>query len=320
MLNKYIAAALLLVLSSCGGGNKKPVDSTNSQKDTTKVAVAKDTVSSNDPIYKPLNEDYSKQVIEVGNFAELYKNIGPNRTLKLKAGKEFIIPAKAPSEEINVYVKFERGITITGVENMKILGDGKEQVKITQPDPANCVFILNKCSNFIFDNINAGHYPKKGGCAAAVIATNNSKGLFINNSILYGSGYEGINAYNAEIISCQNTTIKECSTEIMALVNSKGIKFYECRFTNNTKPNGAGKIYVSGCQNVFYTKCGFTDNAAYIDKPTLDALFNTERITGSIMLKDCEIKNNKASGLGSHKDDLKLIDCKEEGNSWQKPS
>jgi hypothetical protein len=77
----------------------------------------------------------------------------------------------------------------------------------------------------------AGHGPEKGGCTGGVLNFSDSKNISVKNSVLFGSGTEGITAEKVKNLNCNNTIIRGCTYSIMRLNNCTKIKFNNCEFS-----------------------------------------------------------------------------------------
>jgi hypothetical protein len=263
---------------------------------------------------EPSNDRFNSKVIDVSSFEALYKNLGSNRTIRLT--NDITLPEEW-ADRSNVNLELHFGLIVRGLSNLKILGGGEKPSKIIQPNRLYKVMEMYKCENVVFENIEAGHEPEKGSCNASVLVFNECKDIFIRNSILYGSGYEGITSYKSTNLNCRGTTIKECSFQILSLSQSENVRFLECTFTDNGEPHGAGKIYLAGTDRLLFDKCTFSNNAAYTGEVTEDPFFKMEDCL-DVYLNECTFSNNKARYLVLRAKDLHLVNVKFENNTWEK--
>jgi hypothetical protein len=302
----------LLALTACGSGDKKPASgqAAASAKDSVQTGAAASSFNS-DEIMKADTTGYQKQIIDVKNFAELYKNIGSNRTLRITV-PEIVLPAEYKAGD-NINVKMSYGFSVTGVDNLRIIGAGKKPVRIIQPDPGSKVLEFKKSTNVSLENIVAGH-AKKGGCAASVFSFIEDDDIFLKDCDLFGSGYEGIYAVKVSNLNCSATTIRDCSGEIMFLSDSKDMRFFNCTFKDNVK--AAGQFNWADSRNIVLNKCSISGNSAYYDQPNVVYLFRLKEVKNAC-LKDCELNNNKAKAIVEHPEQLKQINSTAKGNSWQ---
>jgi hypothetical protein len=261
---------------------------------------------------EPANENFNGKVIDVSTFQALYNNLGSNRTIRLMA--DITIPDEW-KENSNLNLELRFGLIVRGLSNLKITSGGQKPYRLIQPNRTFKVMELYKCENVVFDNIIASHEPEKGTCSASVLVFNECSDVFIYNSVLYGSGYEGITAYKTKNLNCRQTTIRECSFRILSLSSSENVRFLSCTFTENAKPNGAGKFYLYGTDRILFDKCVFSNNEAYVGDMTQEPFFKIEDCL-DVYARDCGFSNNKARFLVMRDKDIKLVNCKSEGNGW----
>lgn len=263
----------------------------------------------------PPNDRYNAKTIDVGSFAALYTHLGSNRTLRLTG--DIIIPEAWPDKS-NVNLELNRGFTVRGLSNLKIVSAPGKKARIIQPNRVFKVAEFYKCENVHFDNIIAGHEPEKGTCAASVFIFTECTDIFIDNSTLYGSGYEGITAFKTTNLNCRKTTIRECSFRIMSISQSENIRFAGCTFTENNEPEGSGKLYLAGTERLLFDRCVFSHNAAYSGEPGEEPFFKIQECM-DVYVNECTFANNKAKYFVLNEKDIHLIDPKNENNTWDNP-
>jgi hypothetical protein len=308
MFRKIIFISLISAgILSC----KSKTENTSSDSESRDTDSAQVSVFPNE-IPAPPNEKFNTKTIDVSNFEGLYNNLGSNRTLRLTA--DIIIPSsRKNNSNVNVEVKF--GVEVRGISNLKIIGAGPKPARLIQPDPIRKVMHLYKCENIVFENIEAGHEPEKGSCAASVLAFDECHDIFINSSILYGSGYEGITAYKVQNLNCKSTLIKGCSFRILSLSQSSDVRFYGCFFEKNAEPNGAGRLYLVSNDRVVFHDCTFRDNSAYIKEANEEAFFRLQDCT-DVYAWNCSFANNKAKYFVTPGQELKERNNKSKNNTW----
>ena len=124
------------------------------------------------------------------------------------------------------------GLVITGVENLRIIGQGRDKTNLeTLPRYADVLSFLD-CYAVTVQGLTVGHTLGAGSCAGDVISFRNCGDCEILDCGLFGCGVNGINAYD-----CQNLLVKD--TEI-----------YEC--------SGYGAV-ISSCFNTVFEGCSIRD-------------------------------------------------------------
>ena len=167
------------------------------------------------------------QEIYVSSDAELRSAIGSDRTVILSAGE---------------YV-FDRELEITGVRNLTLRGDGSSSILIT--DGNDQVLFLSECSGITLENLTLGHrVTPDEGCSNGVLYMWGVDGLTVTNCDIFGCGIEGINASSCSDLWFENTTVRDCSEDIMGL-GETGATFRNCTFSGNAYVNSYGLPAIS---------------------------------------------------------------------------
>ena len=102
----------------------------------------------------------------------------------------------------------------TGVRNLTLRGDGSSSILIT--DGNDQVLFLSECSGIILENLTLGHrVTPDEGCSNGVLYMWGVDGLTVTNCDIFGCGIEGINASSCSDLWFENTTVRDCSEDIM---------------------------------------------------------------------------------------------------------
>ncbi|MBW9158840.1 right-handed parallel beta-helix repeat-containing protein [Clostridium tagluense] len=265
-------------------------------------------------VVKKIEKEIKNEVIEVSNAKELLENIGSNKTIKLKAGEYDLLAVKDLN---NKHIKFEKvfdgqQLVVSDISNLTIEGLKDAQVKLlVNPRYANVLTFKNS-NNINISNIIAGHYPDKGSCTGGVFFFDNCKNVDIKNSVLFGCGTEGINLNKVENFNFENSTIKECSYDLMTLLDSKNIVFKDSNFYDTVEFN---LINVSNTKGVIFDKCNIYNNKATGE--FFPYLFNVDE-NSNVLVKNCIIKDNKVKSLVSNKEAVIFENVEFHNNTFDK--
>jgi hypothetical protein len=252
---------------------------------------------------------FSQKIIEVKNFNEFYNALGNNRTIVLL--NEIVMPKNLDIPTKDIQFSFNSGLNILGLSNLKITTKDGKKIAITQPNPSYRVINFEKCENIRIENVVAGHKPKKGGCSASVFSFGNSKGIFITNSDLYGSGFNAISAIAVSYLMVDNSIFRECSANMFELNDSKFIFFNKLTIKDNKENNNSGVAYLSNVDSMVFKNSLLTGN---ISNKT--ALFMANRC-GYIIFENLSISNNKAQQLINDPEAIIFRNLELKENSWQ---
>jgi hypothetical protein len=271
------------------------------------------------------------KIITVDTPDEFVDAIGSNRTIQLKGSTIYLSNISQYKQGTNYYFsnisQDEQGtnkefveehdgheLKIFGVNNLKIIGLGDKPVKIiTKPVYGN-VIVFENCNNITIENVDAGHGPGKGSCTGGVFNISNSKNFNINKSIMYGSGMEGITAFNVTGLKCNNSIIKGCTYSVMTLNRCNDFEFDICEFTDNKEFD---LINISNCINVKFDSCSFTNNQTGTDDYSDYAIFNVSQ-SMSIVLQDCMIESNLTAYFCRKANTIELTNTILENNLFKK--
>lgn len=152
-------------------------------------------------------------------------------TSKDSAGNKIITDAE-------FYIEFN------WLENFQIVGRKTEEniTKLTSSSVHNTIFTFKKCKNILLRNVRIGHWPEKGFCDGDVIKFEDCENVELDNCELFGSGLVGLTCEKVKDLKVRQTTIEDCTDDIMTLNNAVDVVFNECIFQNTP---GALQIFNS---------------------------------------------------------------------------
>ena len=259
-------------------------------------------------------------VIKVNNALEFVEAIGSNRTIQLEGNTIYLSDISSNKSGSNYRFDEEydgHELVIFDVSNLKIIGLGLKPVKIITKPVYGDVLVFNNCSDILLENIDAGHGPEKGGCTGGVLNFYDSKNINIKNSVLFGSGMEGITAEKVKNLNCDKTIIKGCTYSVMTLINCGEIKFNDCEFSDNKEFD---LINLSDCINVTFSKCNISNNqTGYSEEYDFYdySIFNINQSMG-IKLEECNITDNLSCYFSKKANSFDIKDCTIENNDFKK--
>lgn len=260
------------------------------------------------------NTSNTKEVV-VKNTKELLENIGPDKTIILKAGDYNLLE---PMIYDNEYIEFEEvfdgfQLVINNVNNLTFKGESAGKVNLLiHPRYANVLNFRN-CNNINISNVVAGHYPDEGYCTGGVLAFDDSKNINIDNSELFGCGTEGVTLHNIENFTFTNSIIKECSYGIMTLSNCKNIKFNNSQFHDNREFN---LINLMECTDVEFNKCKIYNNRTDNNYYSYNYLFWIDEYS-NVIVNECNIYDNKVNYLANTEENITFKNVNFSNNDFE---
>lgn len=126
------------------------------------------------------------------------------------------------------------GLSLWDCENIII--HGMDGTRIVSDSGSDIIINIGSCKNITLINLVLGHdiptvENESYDCTAGVVKVNDSSEVAFINCDIFGCGLWGIDGMNSTI-TARNTTIRDCSDQIMYLYNCDGL-FENCNFLRN---------------------------------------------------------------------------------------
>jgi hypothetical protein len=211
------------------------------------------------PVEKPPIE--APVTVTVSNADELVAALGSNKIIKVKPGTYNLSKVRYKTNSNNVsWTQVMDGdeLTLTGIVNLTIEGDGKEQTEIVvEPRYAN-IFKFTDSSDISLKNLKLGHtIIKDYECDAGVVDFERTDSIKIDGCTLYGCGSEGISAFDVNNLDFTNSVIENCNFCVMYINNSNNMNFTNSTFRNCT----FGSMFnMWNCEKIVFDKCLIENN------------------------------------------------------------
>lgn len=251
-------------------------------------------------------------IIEVSNPEDFFRAIGSNRTIRLTA-PQYNLSSLNPQLEwthaamSKVFDGYE--LIVKNVENLTITSATSQRSLVSNEFRYAAVLKFENCRNITINNVESGHWPKKGYCRGSVIYTSNCQNVQIDKSVLFGSGTYGIEAYNSDRITINDSVIKECTYGIVSLNSMKNFTANRCQFNNNVDVFTLTYIQ-SSPGPIAFKDCVFDRNVCQGYEPSLFEVENSQ----PIVLDNCVLRNNVADKFSKLPDTVRLVNTKLENN------
>ena len=263
------------------------------------------------------------KIVTVSNLNELISAIGSDKIIKIKSNKILFSDLKKIPDNAQVQVEevFDGlALTINNVKNLRIEGDGSKAVKLITNTRYAHVLTFKNCENIEIVNVEAGHGPGKGYCVGGVFAFYKSSKITIQNSLLFGSGTEGITMEDVQDAKFNNITIQSCTYGIMTLTNTRNIEFTNCHFTDNQEFD---MVNIFNSENINFISCHFDYNrsgtgAEYDNYALFNAPLGTGFSKNLVILKKCVIEDNYSPYFCRSGSSIKMEDCQMDNNLFVK--
>lgn len=236
-------------------------------------------------------------VIHVSTAEEFVNAIASNTTILLAEGEYNLSEVKrGPLSTKDKYwnrVYDGQELIIEGVTNLTIQGVSSDCRIVVESRYAN-VLTFKSCDNIKIENITAGHTPEKGTCSAGVFSFSSCSDIQITNSHMFGCGSIGLYFDDVKNVNVEDSSIYECTRNIMFMTDSDNITFANCTFRDTVFSDDA--IGISGTINVTFDHCQFINIRSGTHSDPEDSLFYARRSLG-IVVKNTSFVNNHAEYL-----------------------
>ncbi len=186
--------------------------------------------------------------IHVSNVNELLAAIAPDTTIVLEAGDYDLTQAEnygGPGGDWyswnSVYDGY--GLMVMGVDDLQIVGAGKEETQILSEPRYAAVIGFQGCQNLRLADFTAGHTTAPGYCSGDVLDFENCWNVSIEGCGLFGCGVEGIYAWSCGDIAVRDSEIYACSYAAASFTYCSSVSFEGCSIHDNDEGND--RIFVT---------------------------------------------------------------------------
>lgn len=260
--------------------------------------------------------------VSVYSAEEFLEAIGSNTNIRLKAKRFLFSEIQAPPSNPNVRLeKVEDGfkIKILDVKNLKIEGEPARKPKLLTNTRYAHVLSFENCENIEITAVEAGHGPGRGYCQGGVFEFIKCNKVFTGNSLLFGSGTEGITLDQVKDAKFSRLTIRSCTYGIMTIRNSFDVSFNDCRFTDNREFD---LINIYDSENIKYISCRIDFNqsgsgASYDNYAVINAPLPTGNKREVVTLENCYIEDNDCQYFCRSELATKCEDCVFNNNTFR---
>ena len=121
------------------------------------------------------------------------------------------------------------GLVITGVKNLRLIGQGKGATTVQAVPRYADVLCFDSCESVTVADLTAGHLKEApGSCAGDVLSFQKCLDVHVVDCGLFGCGVFGIRADNSIRGDILRTEVYECSEGAAALTRTDGFVFTDC--------------------------------------------------------------------------------------------
>jgi hypothetical protein len=271
--------------------------------------------------YQKFIDRNNMKVVIVDNATDFINAIGSNREIILKSEEVYDVTAAlnegAGSENTYISQGYDGvELVISNVENLIIRSESSELANILVSPAYVDVLNFEDSRNIIIDGVNAGHGPEKGYCSGGVFSFERCENIYINNSVLFGCGTEGVKLSNVDGFVFDNSVIEDCSYHIMTISSSSNLVFQNSKFRYT---GTFDLVNISDSSNVLFTSCEISNNKSLSGLEGFGYhMFNLKKVEPKLIVKDTIIQENEVDYVQIYKDDIYFKDVTFNNNVFPK--
>lgn len=250
----------------------------------------------------------TRNATRVSTAEDLVRAIGPNRTIILDPG-EYVITGLPQSSRAHVtWEEVHDGdqIVVCNVSGLRICTEGGKPASILVSPRYAYVLSFRDCKDVSLENILFGHTKEKGYCTGGVLSFARCENVVIRNSILHGSGHEGLTVADSSNVTFADSIIRDCTYGIMSLSKSSQIVFLKSQFIDNQIFD---LISIRRCEDVTFRECEIRRNRAGSEGEDTDHPLFSVSSSSRVTVRDSIIRDNEVDYLLHRKGTLDFIGC-----------
>ena len=138
-------------------------------------------------------------------------------------------------------------LVITGVQNLHIIGQGRDKTTLQAVPRYADVLYFEDCSNISVEDLTAGHLKEApGSCAGDVLEFYRCGEILVRGCGLFGCGVNAVYATDCQGLTVEDTEMYECSGDGAIIYNCYGVNFENC----SIRDCGSNSVNVYESQNV----------------------------------------------------------------------
>ena len=180
--------------------------------------------------------------IVVHTLEEFIQALGSNRTIIVSPGIYIFRDVDVgvggidnpKAEALDHLSEFYDNSTIHDVNNLTIIGKGKFPPAFLQPDGYSHVMRFQNCRNVYLNNLILGHHPEAGWCMGGVLFAQNCEQMRIENTVLFGSGTEGLSLITVEDFTLSYSWITQCTEQFSSFSHVRNVILDNSLISNNS--------------------------------------------------------------------------------------
>ncbi len=230
-------------------------------------------------------------VTVVNSVDEFLSALEPGATIQLGEGNFYLDDASDYGHRAGPYYIWtslgddQYGLQLQYLENVTILGSGKDKTKLATEPRWPDVLKLVDCKNVTISGMTLGHTQAAEACEGGVVYLDHCQDIDLSDLGLFGCGTVGVWGYENQNVTVKNCDIYDCSSTGISLSQSRNIKVLDCDLYSLGKEQPVSAAFdFWSCRNVEVTGCTIRDN--YVSNliccnGNTDLVFRENQFTGN---------------------------------------
>jgi hypothetical protein len=224
--------------------------------------------------------------IRVGNAVELIRAIGPDRTIRLAAGRYDLTGLSTVKNRFVEWVDEFDGPcpVVKNLSGLALVGDEGAEIVIA---PAyGWVLSFETCSEIRISGLTIGH-TKPGYCLGGVLSFARCDDVEIRSCDLYGSGTYGLGLDRALRLSVADSIVRDCTYGLATIERCEDLVFDSTVFEDT---GGFDLFSVSASTHLLFRDCEFSRNRG-------DCLFSIDAESRDCRTVSCRFLDNDVASF-----------------------
>ncbi|MEO0583597.1 MAG: right-handed parallel beta-helix repeat-containing protein [Bacteroidota bacterium] len=253
-----------------------------------------------------------QQEIFVDHIETFLNAIGPNRHIRLAPGVYELMDGRDIRSPYFTWGSedSDNDLIIHDVEGLTITGAGKAQ--ILMEDTYSWVCKFRRTNRLRLENLTFGHLTENE-CYGGVLSFHDLEDVQVSHCILFGSGLEGLELDSVKGFTFRESTIKECTYDLMYLNESEDLIFEDAFFLDTRYGD---PITLEDVHDVRFTRCTFQGNETGYGNYHFWYIGDN---VAHILLQDCAFLNNRVDYFSSDETLIKLENVTFRDNKFEEP-
>jgi len=242
--------------------------------------------------------------VSVHSADEFLSCIGSNTSISIQ--QSFSLSGIEVPNNRHVYVRevFDgEELVFRNLDNLTIRG--AEGIRLTVEPRYATTMNFENCHGVVIENISAGHWPKSGDCAGAVMRFTHCSSVAVQNCKIFGCGTYGFETEHSQFIRFQNCDIFECSYGIFKATETSSLDIVEVDFYDNL----CFDAFTIDRSDVSFEKCKVLNNRPRSDNASM---FKTYRSKISFTATRLEMGAFTILGLPGEHSGLEFVNPADE--------